>query len=437
MSDPPPPPLSPVRVGTFAYLTVRDRLPIILTRVIDHLYRDRDIISTQYGEDALEGCKQVVSALSQLKNEIQTNKSLRLLQRRDPPQMFDDTDIWNREFEKYITENEVPPKWFTASWLYLECYMYAKIHESFSLCDALQNHDPFQDLKEKSLTDSQEAVESLAAHIISLLNILPTLTHQLLKQNFIQLLEASLWGNKCDLSISCGADVAQTSDLMKCLDTLRENILVNQSDSLWQLLVALPEDQRDIVLVLDNAGFELVSDLCLMTFLMESGLATNVVIHVKTRPWFVSDTTYRDFTWALEKLKDMGSSARELSIKWSNYLSSGRWKISQRMFWTTPCDYTCMSEVEPDLYLELSKASLIIFKGDLNYRKLTGDFSWPATTPFKVALRNFCPAPLLAVRTAKGGPVVGLEADVADRAAASSPNWNISGDFGMIQLCTS
>ena len=57
------------------------------------------------------------------------------------------------------------------------------------------------------------------------------------------------------------------------------------------------------MLVLDNAGFELVSDLCLLTVLMEAGLTTSVTIHPKTRPWFVSDTMEKDLRWTLDKLR--------------------------------------------------------------------------------------------------------------------------------------
>ena len=57
------------------------------------------------------------------------------------------------------------------------------------------------------------------------------------------------------------------------------------------------------VLVLDNAGLELIGDLCLLTYLMETGLIKTANIYVKTRPWFVSDTTNRDFNYTLEELR--------------------------------------------------------------------------------------------------------------------------------------
>lgn len=54
-----------------------------------------------------------------------------------------------------------------------------------------------------------------------------------------------------------------------------------------------------------------------------------------------------------------------------------------------------MCKINPELYAKLSESRLVIFKGDLNYRKLIGDFSWACTESFvtclrgKLMLRNF------------------------------------------------
>ncbi|RCN37360.1 hypothetical protein ANCCAN_16752 [Ancylostoma caninum] len=94
-----------------------------------------------------------------------------------------------------------------------------------------------------------------------------------------------------------------------------------------------------------------------------------------------------------------------------------------------------MKSFAPELYRELTEASIIIFKGDLNYRKLVGDREWPYETPFKTALCGFLPAPVLAVRTLKAETVAGLPEDVAER-MRNEPDrkWMITGDYGVAQL---
>ncbi|KAG0712003.1 Protein-glutamate O-methyltransferase [Chionoecetes opilio] len=435
MDLPLPPPLSGNNVGSFAYLTVKDRLPVILTRVIDYLHRERTSLGSRYGMAAQEGCKEVVGRLSQMKNEMQTNKDLQLLQAQ-PTNPHDDSELWNHQFESYVSEHEVTPKWFTASWLYVECHMYARIHEALFLCNALREFDPFEEQKQKSLEDSLPAIEALIEKVSTTCTTLSSQTQDQLKQHVLTFFEVSLWGNRCDLSLSGGDERFQEGDVLLSLEKLRNKIIVNDSNMLWQFLTSLPEDQRDIVLVVDNAGFELVSDLCLLTVLMEAGLTTSLTIHTKTRPWFVSDTMETDLRWTVDKLRSHPGHVGQVAAKWSSYLSDGRWKICNNKFWTTGHDFSEMSKFGGDLYSQLSKASLIIFKGDLNYRKLTGDLEWPTDTKFEDALQGFRPAPLLAVRTAKGGPVVGLLPDQGKDIYSVDKDWNTTGDYGMIQLCT-
>ena len=40
-------------------------------------------------------------------------------------------------------------------------------------------------------------------------------------------------------------------------------------------------------------------------------------------------------------------------------------------YWTNPLPFSLIPERSPELLEELQKADLVIFKGDLNYRKLT------------------------------------------------------------------
>jgi len=47
---------------------------------------------------------------------------------------------------------------------------------------------------------------------------------------------------------------------------------------------------------------------------------------------------------------------------------------------------------------------------------------------------GFTLASLLALRTAKGGPVVGLGRGVEQQLTAQAADWKTSGEYGMIQL---
>ena len=58
-----------------------------------------------------------------------------------------------------------------------------------------------------------------------------------------------------------------------------------------------------------------------------------------------------------------------------------------------------MKHSDPELYRTLGEANFVLFKGDLNYRKLIGDLAWPPTSDFERSLQGFHPAPLATLRT--------------------------------------
>ena len=187
----------------------------------------------------------------------------------------------------------------------------------------------------------------------------------------------------------------------------------------------------------DNAGYELFCDLCLADILCTSGLAKKIRFHVKLLPWYISDATVNDFNWLLHTLvrnsgKSQNSSA--LATRWQNYLQSGVWILKNENFWTLPHTYCEMKNCNKELYQELSESTLIIFKGDLNYRKLLADRNWPSTEPFKNALQDFHPTNLVALRTVKAEIICGLKDKQAENLSAKVENWMLSGDYAVIQF---
>lgn len=88
----------------------------------------------------------------------------------------------------------------------------------------------------------------------------------------------------------------------------------------------------------------------------------------------------------------------------------------------------------PDLFLHLSRSDLVLFKGDLNHRKLTYDCAAPAATPFEEAIGPMASAPgapkVCSLRTIKSDVVVGLESnEIADKLDKDEPGWKISGKY--------
>lgn len=252
--------------------------------------------------------------------------------------------------------------------------------------------------------------------------------------------EISLWGNKCDLSLTAGEDCSQTSSPLDDLSKIRPNILINDSEHLWSSiknLISSSSSKPCLDIVLDNAGFELFTDLCLVEFLHSSGLLPvdkcTVRWYVKTIPWFVSDALRYDFLWTIDHLIECKESPllQSLGNKWKGYITNGTWMIVEDQFWTLPYDFSSMRTVSPSLYSQLSQAKLLIFKGDLNYRKLVGDLAWENKTPFEVALRGFHPTDLCTLRSIKAEVCVGFK----DESQWSSlpGDWMRSSDFAVIQ----
>lgn len=256
------------------------------------------------------------------------------------------------------------------------------------------------------------------------------------------LLQVSLWGNKCDLSISAGQENSQKTSPIDSLSSLQPFILVDDSNLVWSTLISTQRPGQTgkstasrVDIVLDNAGFELVTDLVLADFLVSTGLARQIHFHGKSFPWFVSDVTANDFQWTIRQT--MAANHKWMSksgVQWQQYVKEGVWCYHDHPFWTQPHEFCDMAADAPDLYASLQGADLALFKGDLNYRKLTGDRDWDHTASFNAALRGFGPAPLCSLRTLKANVQVGLQPGQGEKLTSNDPNWMTSGKYAIIQF---
>lgn len=138
-------PLSAKYRDTFAFPTIKDRCPVILCKVIDHLHRERNNIGRELGPEAMEGLYKVVEELSKLRYEMQTNKPI-----IDLVDGVGNAAVWNT-YLKDQKESESNPAWFSSAWLWVECYMYRRIAQAINLTGVhqLQGFDYFRQQKEE------------------------------------------------------------------------------------------------------------------------------------------------------------------------------------------------------------------------------------------------------------------------------------------------
>ncbi|KAK1756948.1 hypothetical protein QBC47DRAFT_378121 [Echria macrotheca] len=428
--------------NSFAWTTARKRWPIIITQAIDDAYRT--VSACDEAEKREEG-KKIVEDLAKLKYEVQHDRALTPI--RDDG--YPDVAIYNSELEKLGN-----PTWLNVSWLYSECYLFRRMNTSFSLSQHWKNYDVFARQKIKTFRSSRPAVLELAARYKELVGQLRSPSHAAAGDDkadrilFMEMCEICLWGNATDLSLLTSLTYEDIQKLQgaEARKKAEANILVNDLPAAFSLLLAAKKEgraERRVDIVLDNAGFELYVDLILAGYLLSAGLATHVVLHPKSIPWFVSDVLPSDFASLLNALarpRDFyetpteddelqGTTPAKLTEKevgeleflfaeWSTFHAEGQLVLRPNRFWTHPGSFWRLPHEDKELFEDLKTSELVVFKGDLNYRKLVGDANWDPTTPFTTAIGPLGPGSgvnVLALRTCKADVVVGLEPGVDER----------------------
>ncbi|KAG8883761.1 hypothetical protein FRB97_005935 [Tulasnella sp. 331] len=240
------------------------------------------------------------------------------------------------------------------------------------------------------------------------------------------------------------------------------------------------------------------TDLIFADFLVtHTPFIGSITFHSKDIPWFVSDVTPPDVKAILAALSSIPPSLptdakstesnddsknfgyfnllppsqdhldalHKLRYRWLRYFETGIFKVygcpglggnfsgglnadaavvagamrddpragSASAFWTGPDPFWKL--VEHPHMAGVSGSQLVIFKGDLNYRKLVGDLRWPMSTSFGTAIGALAgKIPVLSLRTSKADVVVGLPEGVGEAMDAdeSKRNWKVNGRYGLI-----
>ena len=387
-----PPHLMVSEAGSFAERTIVRRKPQIIADIIQR---------NDYGPD-------IVAGLHALAEEIRGGIVAPL---RDGPHAADER-FWRSAWESWQGKT-----WRQLSWFFAETFFYRRVLETarYFQPGRWHLHDPFEAQKRQALADGLEALATSCASPPGDMS---------LGEEFSLWLRRSLWGNRADLSnktIDTSADPE--------LEDIPERLLIDHTQAVWQLLDEGGVQRID--LVADNSGLELLCDLALIDLLLSHDLVETAHLHLKRQPYFVSDAMVKDLEATLVALEGSPVPAlREMGQRLERQRTDGRLTIHDHPFWTT-CLF--FSEFPPEIVSSLAESDLVIFKGDVNYRRLLEDRHWPPTSDL-AAIASYMPVSFLVLRTLKGELIAGLQEGQAEQLASEDPEWLIDGKRGLIHL---
>uniref|UniRef100_T1GY00 Sugar phosphate phosphatase n=1 Tax=Megaselia scalaris TaxID=36166 RepID=T1GY00_MEGSC len=127
---------------SFAYHTLNERIPVILTQLIDNLYKGVDDIARDISEDE------------------EVKKYQKTLELFDENREKDDLDVfvWNNFIRKLPEDANT---FYFTCWLYAECYVYRRIKQFFENFKVLGNFDYFHKQKFDALQSSLKPLSDI------------------------------------------------------------------------------------------------------------------------------------------------------------------------------------------------------------------------------------------------------------------------------------
>jgi hypothetical protein len=336
---------------------------------------------------------EVKEAVERLARDIETDAPLPAPRAPAP-----DVAAWTSAHLEHAGES-----WLHAEWFHAELAFYRELAVACRFWET--GRDPFTPAKEEELAGQgpwARLEQALAAGGPR-------------DERVAALLDACLWGNRVDLSYQIATAREHRGD---------DDLIVDERSAAVPLLV---RPGAQVHLVADNTGTELALDLALVDALLEG--AARVVVHLKMQPVFVSDAMPRDVWRLLERMGERGGDARAAAGRLRAAFDARRLELVPDPFWTGP---RFLREAPEHLSEALAAATIVVLKGDANYRRVVDDACWKPETPFSRAA-SFARAPLLCLRTMKSDAVLGLPPGLAERLDAADPRWRIDGRRGLAQ----
>jgi uncharacterized protein with ATP-grasp and redox domains len=378
-----PPPLRTDGSNAFARYSMQERVPRIARDVLD---RNPDYPSA------------IQRAVESLAQHIEEDAPL-------PAPLPPAPDVleWAAAHAELVGQT-----WLRAQWFHAELAFYRELAQACRFWET--GRDPFAPVKEEELS-GERPWSRLETALAS--------ADQAREERIAELLEGCLWGNRVDLSYAIENAHAQGQ---------KGDLLVDERAAAIPLLV---RPGAHVHIVTDNTGTELALDLALVGAVVEDPTA-RVTLHVKMQPLFVSDATPRDAWRLIGRMRERPGLLRALADRLDECFDAGRLELWPDPFWTGP---RFLWEAPAHLREALASATVVVLKGDANYRRLIGDGLWAPTTPLARACA-YARAPVVCLRTMKSDPVVGLPEGLGELLDATQPRWRIDGQRGVLQTFT-
>jgi hypothetical protein len=377
----PPDPIRTDETNEWAHYSMKVRVPRIA----------RDIVERNPGLPA--GSKR---ALEDLARSIEGNALI-----PGPPTPGPDVQAWQRAHGAHPGE-----RWLAAEWFYAELAFYREVLAAVRYWET--GSDPFEPFKEEEIAEPRlwSRLERVQAAVQGLSR----------EAKMVELLDACLWANRVDLSYTVAASREQRHDA---------DLLVDDRAAAAPLLA---RGGADVHVVADNAGTELCLDLVLVDAVLEQPDA-RVTMHVKIEPTFVSDAMPKDVLRLLGALEERGGARAQLASRLREAFQVGRFVLRPDPFWSGPF---FMRDAPAHVSKALASATLVVFKGDANYRRVISDALWPPQEPFASAAASLG-HPLVCLRTMKSDALLGLRPGQAAELDREDARWRIDGKRGVAQ----
>ncbi len=397
-----PPFVSTGELNSFARKTIQYRKPAIIDRLMDF-----NLLS-----------KKSIGALNGLKNEMREGIIV------DP---FEESgfaiggldkesrDYWRTDLPHYVGRS-----WLDVPFYFAEAYLYWRILIAVGYFDsgsAFFMRDPFQSFKNRELFAGGGGLE-VARVIAGVMKEMrgPGETAEML-------LASSLWGNRIDLSLFSIAEKSRE----RILTAQEENLIVNHMARLKQIL----EKSARVSIVLDNSGHELVCDLLLCWFLLAKVRVERIDLHAKKYPIYVSDSMVKDVDHTIAAFKfDSHPVLNRIGRDLFSYALSGKFRLLDHPFWNSSLHFPALPE---QLTNTLCESDLVLFKGDVNYRRLLSDRKWSFKTRMEDIV-SYMPVSLALLRTMKSEIVVDIHEKRYQDLTSSDPEWMVNGERGIIRV---